>query len=124
MTTKNLNELRDECHAIARAKGWHGEQCGAVVFPPNDREGRFPELLALVHSEVSEALEAYREGKPIAEFRVTMAGTQAGIPSELADILIRVLDICGLYGVDIGRAVQEKMAFNKTRPFRHGGKRC
>lgn len=47
-----------------------------------------------------------------------------GIPSELADILIRVFDICGAYGVDIETAVREKMAFNARRPERHGGKRA
>jgi NTP pyrophosphatase (non-canonical NTP hydrolase) len=46
-----------------------------------------------------------------------------GIPSELADIIIRVLDICGAYGVDIDAAVESKMEFNETREVRHGGKR-
>jgi hypothetical protein len=46
-----------------------------------------------------------------------------GIPSELADIIIRVLDISGAYGVDIEDAVRTKMEFNETREVRHGGKR-
>jgi len=46
-----------------------------------------------------------------------------GIPSELADIIIRVLDICGFHGIDIAHALADKMAYNETRQYRHGGKR-
>jgi NTP pyrophosphatase (non-canonical NTP hydrolase) len=45
-----------------------------------------------------------------------------GIPSELADVIIRVLDMCGALGIDIAAALADKMAFNETRPYRHGGK--
>jgi NTP pyrophosphatase (non-canonical NTP hydrolase) len=45
-----------------------------------------------------------------------------GIPSELADIIIRVMDIGGLYGIDIDKAVKEKLQYNESRPYRHGGK--
>lgn len=45
-----------------------------------------------------------------------------GIPSELADIIIRVLDVCGFHGIDIAAAIADKMAFNETRQYRHGGK--
>lgn len=46
-----------------------------------------------------------------------------GIPSELADIIIRVLDICGANRIDIAAAIADKMAYNETREYRHGGKR-
>lgn len=46
-----------------------------------------------------------------------------GVPSELADIIIRVLDISGAWGVDIAEALRVKMEFNKTRKRKHGGKR-
>ena len=46
-----------------------------------------------------------------------------GIPSELADIIIRVLDICAYHGIDIAHAISDKMAYNETRPYRHGDKR-
>ena len=45
-----------------------------------------------------------------------------GIPSELADIIIRVLDIAAMCGIDIQQAVENKMKYNATRPYRHGGK--
>lgn len=46
-----------------------------------------------------------------------------GIPTELADIIIRVLDLCGAEGIDIEGAISDKMAFNAQRPWRYGGKR-
>ena len=113
-----LAVLRDEAHAIARSKGWHED---ASVK-------RLPELLCLVHSEVSEVLEAYREGCDVTGATEMLAhacvpeAKPEGIASELADVIIRVLDICGLYGIDIGWAVARKMDYNRTRPQRHGGK--
>ena len=116
----SLNTLRDAIHDNAVAKGWH---------PEGPQLDRFPTLLCLVHAEVSEALEDYREGHPIQTYWRTpktlgVEGKPEGIPSELADIIIRVLDICGLYGIDIESAVRAKMAYNRTRPHRHGGKVC
>jgi hypothetical protein len=46
-----------------------------------------------------------------------------GIPSELADIIIRVLHMCAFYKVDIAHTLADKMAYNETRPHRNGGKR-
>jgi NTP pyrophosphatase (non-canonical NTP hydrolase) len=126
MTTKeldlaSLNGLRDLCFRIAVSKGWHDKH------DKHDPQ-TFPTLLCLVHSEVSEALEAYRLGErpstvplapqPAGPFLVM----PSGIPSELADILIRVMDICGLYGIDIDRAVKDKLQYNESRGYRHGGK--
>lgn len=117
----SLNTLRDAIHDNAVAKGWH---------PEGPQSERFPTLLCLVHAEVSEALEDYRLGYTMtAQWRTpnphsTAEGKPEGIPSELADIIIRVLDICGLYGIDIESAVKAKMAYNQTRPHRHGGKVC
>ena len=112
----SLNGLRDLCFRIAVSKGWHDNH------DKNDPQ-TFPTLLCLVHSEVSEALEDYRKGFSMTEqLRCPGDGKPYGIPSELADILIRVMDLCGLYGIDIDRAVKEKLLYNGSRAYRHGGK--
>lgn len=82
--------------------------------------------LALIHSEVSEALECLREGQMDVVLVASKDGgfKPEGFPSEMADVLIRVFDLCGGLGIDIDRATEEKQAFNETRPYRHGGKKA
>lgn len=119
----SLNELRDRVHALAKAKGWYENR---DVSDPNV----LGSMLALIHSEVSEALEEVREA-PANEFDRIVAyipivehgtGKPCGLPSELADVIIRVLDLCGALGIDIDEAVRVKHAYNETRSHRHGGK--
>jgi NTP pyrophosphatase (non-canonical NTP hydrolase) len=119
----SLNELRDRVHALAVAKGWYE---GRDVTDPNV----LGSMLALVHSEVSEALEDVRNGDM--KMRVEGGGDwypadvgrnkPVGLPSELANVIIRVLDMCGAMGIDIEQAVNVKHAYNETRSHRHGGK--
>jgi NTP pyrophosphatase (non-canonical NTP hydrolase) len=136
---KTINQLVQEAHQNAVSKGWWEE----------DRS--FGEIIALIHSEVSEALEDHRNGKGVKEVwyeyndarygkltskdpemwivtnnyseeRAEVLGKPCGIPSELADIVIRVFDACGRYDIDLERIIEEKMEYNATRPQRHGGK--
>lgn len=158
-----LNSLSASAHATARERGWYDE----------GQAPSFIEQLALIHAEVSEALERYRNGEAIAAFSWKYAGplplvgwkwvdgdvlmyrtydsedagydpvrdgpawkpatpeiarragfrvVPDGIPTELADIAIRLFDVCGNHGVDLDQAVAAKMEFNKSRGFRHGGK--
>jgi len=93
-----LRNLQKEIHDNAIAHGWWDK------FRP------IPELLCLIHSEVSEALEAYRNGD------------RENIAEELADIVIRTLDTAGGYGIDLEEEVIKKHEINKSRPYRHGGK--
>lgn len=79
-----------------------------------------PEMIALMHSELSEALEAYREGnlpsEKIPQFR--------GMEEELADTVIRIMDFAAGFGLDVGNAILVKHAFNTGRKRMHGGKKC
>jgi NTP pyrophosphatase (non-canonical NTP hydrolase) len=103
-----LNDLGKEAYENAVAHGFYDS-------PPS-----IPERLCLIHSEVSEALESYRDGDM--DFAIGENGKPIGYPSELADIIIRVLDLAYYNGIDLDEAVRVKMAYNTTRPFKHGRK--
>lgn len=77
--------------------------------------------LALIHSEVSEALEDVRADN-FAPSTNSQTGKPEGLPSELADIVIRVLDLADILGIDMTRALEEKHSYNLGRAHRHGGK--
>jgi len=101
-----LNELAAEINVINRANGWN------VLTPTAwNEEHRIPTSLALIHSEVSEALEGFRKGD------------QANVAEELADVLIRVLDVAGGLGFDMDAEVAAKLVKNRTRGYKHGGKK-
>lgn len=112
----------DECFRLSGEKGW------------NDVEREFGTELMLAVSELSEALEEYRNGKPLRAIYYSNAHTSAksrdsplkpeGVAAELADALIRVFDTCRRHGIPLTRALKEKMSYNWTRAYRHGGKRC
>lgn len=126
---KSLNDWRDEAYRIAQEHGFKDASVG--------------EDIALMHSELSEALEDHRAGRLPHELlwersdgitcrtpRDAQSGDEkmdspkpVGIPSELADVIIRILHFSGKHGIDIEAAVREKMAYNESRPFKHGGKR-
>jgi hypothetical protein len=85
-------------------------------------EYNIPEKLALVHSEVSEALEAYRNGEMHLYYH--NSGKPDGFGIELADAVIRLLGIAEHCGIDLESMCRIKHEYNKTRPRRHGGKVC
>ena len=108
---KSLKEMQAEVLAVNLEKGWRG---------PDVKEVSFGEAMALLHSEVSEALEAYRSHGT--EDFTREGGKPEGVGSEFADVLIRLLDDCDMFGIDLEAEYERKIAFNRTRPYRHGGK--
>lgn len=78
--------------------------------------------VALIHGDVSELHEQYRKGKGVLETYIDEKGKLQGIPSELADIVIRCMDWAEGYGIDLEQAILDKHKFNLTRPRLHGKK--
>jgi NTP pyrophosphatase (non-canonical NTP hydrolase) len=123
----SINKLATEIHEIAKSKGWYDE-------PDNT----FSDMISNAHGELSEAWEEYRKGKIVTgTYRNCPPGYDAdcddncekciiqkpeGIPIELADCIIRILDFCAYAGIDIEESIRIKNEYNKTRSYRHGGK--
>lgn len=80
------------------------------------------DFLALIHSEVSEVLEEFRNGHSAGEVYYRDDGKPEGVPMELADIVIRCFDMAYVYGIDLEAAMIEKHEYNKKRQKMHGKK--
>lgn len=105
----HIHDMQIEAHKTAREKGWWE---GTI---------NIPEKLCLIHSEISEALECYRDGKLAPR---SVDGKPEGLVIELADVVIRIADLCSQLGFNLEYALETKMKYNKTRPYRHGGKKA
>lgn len=123
----NINELTKEIHENAKNHGWW------------DKPRSFGEVIALCHSELSEALEEDRAGRPMVYYncdghvcdelmchKCEFAGERndkpEGIATEMADCIIRILDWCGHENIDIESVILAKHEYNKIRPYKHGKK--
>lgn len=103
-----IEALVGESYGTAKEKGWH------------ETKRPFGEIVALIHSELSEALEEYRAGR--GNFYLGPTGKPEGIAVEFADAIIRIADAAGELGLDLPGAILAKLEYNRTRPYRHGGK--
>ena len=108
----HINDCVKEAYENAKQKGWH------------ERPRSIGDLICLMHSELSEALEEHRNGRYPTEvyYNESKPEKPEGIGVELADCVIRIFDFCGKYGIDLEEVIKIKMQYNSTRPQRHGGK--
>lgn len=115
----DLKEMQRYVLEVNTANGWF------------DSERTFGDDIALLHTEVSEAFEAYRvngncEDQTLYTFppgeTESVPGKPEGVGSEFADVLVRLLDSCERHGINLEAEFVRKMAYNETRGYRHGGK--
>ena len=108
----NFKELQEAVHKNAINHGWWEEDRNVA------------EIVSLCHCELSEAVEEYRKGKrPDEVYYRESDGKPEGVPVELADTVIRIMDFCGRHKIDLWAIMKEKHEFNKTRSYKHGNKK-
>lgn len=100
-----LNELADSIVSWRQKKGFE------------THHGNIPEKLMLIVSELAEALEAHRDKQMVTT--IDEDGKPVGFPSELADTMIRLLDLSGSLGYNIAEEIDKKMQYNEGRPLKH-----
>lgn len=122
----NLNQLAEQIHQDNRAKGFYEGPDNLIALvekygtdEDKDAIGKLfgAQRIALMHSELSEGLEGHRK-----DLMDDHLGHRSSFEVELADALIRILDAAGHYKIDILGAVAEKLAYNRSRPYKHGKK--
>lgn len=116
----DFGAIMAKVHETAVDKGWWDD----VPSPQHLTSREMAEMVgckvALMHSELSEALEEARKG----EYTLYYDGDKPeGFAVELADAVIRIMDLCRFMGLDLLGAIRLKSAYNETRSHRHGNKK-
>lgn len=117
MNGMTITELVNMAHGASKDKGFWDDE------PEGKQESTFyyATKIALMHSELSEALEELRAGRPDYVTYYSEGGKPEGVPSELADTVIRIADYCGARGIDLESIINEKLGYNvKSRGYKHG----
>ena len=126
-----MEKLIEKAHGVAKEKGFW------------DEERNVPEMLMLVVSELSEALEALRKGHYAEPFATAVLAkdlnnwddslkdawkngfekaVKSSFEDEIADVAIRLFDMCGGLKIDLEKHIEMKMKYNSLRPYKHGKK--
>ena len=116
-----IAELQHRIGEINTANGWRSTEERSGKDLVNAQITR----LALITTEVAEAIEEVRNGRDVDEtyYSNTVAGMKPeGVPSELADVVIRAFDAADAWDIDLEAVIELKLAYNARRGFRHGGK--
>lgn len=117
-----VKDLQKRCFEITRSAGFHE---GAPSRLTEEHSDRISRNLLLIHAEISEACEEMR--KP--GFNPTVIYTNPsrpnkpeGFPIEIADAVLRLFELAEHCGIDLESAIEAKMAYDATRPQKHGKK--
>jgi len=142
MSNFELGDIADRARAINAANGWTVDTSSPIALVA---------ALALITTEVAEAIEDVRDGRSASRRTIegvpvtfiggswveerhagmqgaprrwasTIVPKPEGLPSELADVIIRALDLCSLLGIKIDDEIDAKLDYNATRGHRHGEK--
>jgi len=101
MLKDGWDKIQRECFEVSYDAGWWNDGKGKYVIPTK---------LCLIHSEISEAMEGHRK-----DLMDSHLPHRKAVEVELADAIIRIADLAGALGLDVGGAIDEKMEYNSNR---------